>query len=112
MRTGWCWLRAVHVKSREAQTLRLLLAGHSTLLGKVIDMENMIRSLIRPFGLKVGQVSTGKFDARVRELVEGRTNWRRSLRTCWKRARLCAFSSPGCTAWHRGLHATMRPRGG
>lgn len=69
MRTGW--FRAVHVKSREAQALRVLLAGRKALLGKVIDMENMIRGVIRPFGLKVGEVSTGKFEARVRELVAG-----------------------------------------
>ena len=69
MRTGW--FRAVHVKSREAQTLRVLLAGRKALLGKVLDMENMIRGLIRPFGLKVGIVSIGKFEARVRELVAG-----------------------------------------
>jgi transposase len=69
MRTGW--FRAVHVKSPEAQTLRVLLAGRKALLGKVLDMENMIRGLIRPFGLKVGAVSTSKFEARVRELVAG-----------------------------------------
>lgn len=69
MRTGW--FRAVHVKSSEAQALRVLLTGRKAMLGKVLDMENMIRGLIRPFGLKVGQVSTGKFEARVRELVAG-----------------------------------------
>ncbi|TWB14223.1 transposase [Nitrospirillum amazonense] len=69
MRTGW--FRAVHVKSREAQALRMLLGGRKALLGKVLDMENMIRGLIRPFGLKVGTVSTGRFEARVRELLAG-----------------------------------------
>lgn len=69
MRTGW--FRAVHVKSGEAQALRVLLTGRKAMLGKMLDMENMIRGLIRPFGLKVGQVSTGKFEARVRELVAG-----------------------------------------
>ena len=69
MRTGW--FRAVHVKSRQAQTLRMLLAGRKALLGKVLDMENLVRGLLRPFGLKVGAVSIGKFDARVRELVCG-----------------------------------------
>lgn len=68
MRTGW--FRAVHVKSAEAQTVRVLLAGRKALLGKVLDMENMIRGLIRPFGLKVGAVSIGKFEARVRQLLE------------------------------------------
>ncbi len=68
MRTGW--FRAVHVKSHEAQTLRMLLAGRKAMLGKVLDMENMIRGLIRPFGLKVGPISIGRFEARVRELVD------------------------------------------
>ena len=30
-----------------------------------------IRGLLRPFGLKVGPISTGQFDARIRELVAG-----------------------------------------
>jgi hypothetical protein len=34
---------------------------------EMVIMENMIRGLIRPF--KVGQVSTGRFEARVGELV-------------------------------------------
>ncbi|MDA9521677.1 transposase [Bradyrhizobium sp. CCBAU 11434] len=51
MRTGW--FRAVHVKSEGAQTLRALPVGRKALLGKVLDMENMIRGLLRPFGLKV-----------------------------------------------------------
>jgi hypothetical protein len=55
MRTGW--FSPVHVKSREAQTLRVLLAGRKAMLGKVLDMENMTRGLIRPFGLKLGAVS-------------------------------------------------------
>lgn len=67
MRAGW--FRSVHVKPREAQTLRVLLAGRKALLGKVLDMENMIRGPIRPFGLKVGVVLVGKFEARVRELI-------------------------------------------
>lgn len=37
--------------------------------GKMVIMENMSRGVIRPFGLKVGQVSTDRFEARVGELV-------------------------------------------
>ncbi|MBB4263782.1 IS110 family transposase [Bradyrhizobium sp. CIR3A] len=70
MRTGW--FRAVHVKSESAQTLRALLVGRKALLGKVLDMENMIRGLLRPFGLKIGEISVGRFDARVREIVAGK----------------------------------------
>lgn len=40
--------------------------------GKMLDMENMIRGLLRPFGLKVGEISVGRFDARVRELMAGK----------------------------------------
>lgn len=68
MRTGW--FREVHVKSVAAQTLRTLLVSRKALLGRVLDMDNMIRGLLRPFGLKVGKVSTGRFQARVLELVE------------------------------------------
>ena len=70
MRTGW--FRVVHVKSQVAQTLRALLVGRKALLGKVLDMENMIRGVLRPFGLKVGEISVGRFDARVRELIAGK----------------------------------------
>ncbi|MBM7487746.1 transposase [Bradyrhizobium sp. USDA 3686] len=70
MRTGW--FRAVHVKSESAQTLRALLVGRKALLGKVLDMENMIRGLLRPFGLKVGEISVGRFEARVRDLLAGK----------------------------------------
>lgn len=38
MRIGW--FRSIHVKLREAQTLRLLLAGRKVLLGKVLDIEH------------------------------------------------------------------------
>ena len=55
MRMG-CF-RPVHVKSREAQTLRVLLADRKAMFGKALDMQNMIRGLIRPFGLKVGAAS-------------------------------------------------------
>jgi transposase len=39
------------------------------MFGKMVIMENMSRGVIRPFGLKVGQVSTDRFEARVGELV-------------------------------------------
>ena len=38
-----------------------------------IDIENDLRGTLRNFGLKVGAVSPCKFEARVRELVEGWT---------------------------------------
>ncbi|WP_425364305.1 transposase [Bradyrhizobium barranii] len=35
-------------------------------------MENMIHGLLRPFDLKVGEISVGCFDARVRDLLAGK----------------------------------------
>ncbi|WP_368508701.1 transposase [Bradyrhizobium lupini] len=70
MRTGW--FRAVHVKSERAQTLRALLVARKVMLGKVLDMENMVRGLLRPFSFKVGEISVRRFDARVRDLFAGK----------------------------------------
>jgi transposase len=65
------WYRPVHAKSADAQALRTLLAGRKQLQSKLIELEHSIRGLLRGYGLKVGQVSRGRFDARIRELVDG-----------------------------------------
>ena len=65
------WYRPVHAKSTDAQALRTLLAGRKLLQSKLIEIEHSIRGLLRGYGLKVGQVSRGRFDARIRELVDG-----------------------------------------
>lgn len=70
MRTGW--FRTVHVKSESAQPLRAPLVGRKAMRGKMLGMENMIRDLLRSFGLKVGEISVGRFDARVREIMAGK----------------------------------------
>jgi len=67
MRMGW--FRAVHVKSAEAQRLRLLLANRRLLKRKMIDIENHIRGALRAFGLRMGTVARGGFEARVNELT-------------------------------------------
>ncbi len=64
------WYRAVHVKSPESQRLRMLLANRRLLKRKLIDMENHIRGTLRAFGLRVGQVSRGRFEARIRDLLD------------------------------------------
>ena len=65
------WYRPVHRKSPPAQEVRALLVGRKLLQGKLLDVELSIRGLLRGFGLKLGQVSRGRFAARVRELVAG-----------------------------------------
>jgi transposase len=65
------WFRPVHRKSPPAQEIRALLVGRKLLQGKLVDVELSIRGLLRGFGLKLGEVSKGRFAARVRELVAG-----------------------------------------
>lgn len=67
MRTGW--FRKVHVKSAASQELRLLLVNRRTLVAKRRDIDNTIRGTLKVFGLKVGQVSRLRFEARVIELL-------------------------------------------
>jgi transposase len=65
------WFRPVHCKSPAAQEVRALLVGRKLLQGKLLDVELSIRGILRGFGLKLGEVSKGRFAARVRELVAG-----------------------------------------
>ncbi len=65
------WFQPVHAKSGAAQEVRALLAARKLLQSKLIDVELSIRGILRGFGLKVGRVSKGRFEARVRELAAG-----------------------------------------
>src|SRR5277367_2876806 len=64
MRVGL--FKPVHVKTLASQERRMLLTSR-----KLLDVESDLRGTLRNFGLKVGTVSTGGFEARIRELVEG-----------------------------------------
>jgi transposase len=65
------WYRSVHRKSPPAQEIRALLVGRKLLQAKLRDVELSIRGILRGFGLKVGEVSKGRFAARVNELIAG-----------------------------------------
>lgn len=67
MRTSW--YKEVHIKSRDSQELRMLLNNRRFLLDKRIAMDNEIRGSLRTFGLKLGKVTPGTYDQRIRELV-------------------------------------------
>jgi transposase len=69
MRVGL--FKPVHVKTQLAQEQRMLLTSRSLLQRKLLDVECELRGTLRNFGLKVGVVNTGKFEARIRELVTG-----------------------------------------
>ena len=67
------WYRPVHAKSVSAQEMRSLLTARKLIQGKLLDIESGIRGVLRGFGLKVGAISRGRFEARIRDLVEGQT---------------------------------------
>jgi transposase len=63
------WFRQVHVKSAEAQRIRMLLVNRQQLLTKALDLENSVRGSLKVFGLRIGTVTRTAFEARVLELV-------------------------------------------
>ncbi|MBB4233257.1 transposase [Rhizobium mongolense] len=65
------WYRPVHAKSSPAQDTRALLVGRKLLQSKLLDVELSIRGILRGYGLKVGEVSRGRFEVRIRELIAG-----------------------------------------
>jgi len=65
------WFRPVHCKSVSAQEVRALLGARKSIQQGMIALEMSMRGLLRNFGLKVGQISKGRFEARIRELVDG-----------------------------------------
>ena len=69
LRMGWC--RQVHAKSVPCKDTRALLVGRKLLQGKLLDVELSIRGILRGYGLKVGEVSRGRFEMRIRELTAG-----------------------------------------
>lgn len=65
------WYRPVHAKSASAQEVRSLLTARKLIQAKLLDVESGIRGVLRGFGLKVGPISRGRFEARILELVSG-----------------------------------------
>ena len=51
--------------------MRTLLVGRKLLQTKLRDVELSMRGILRGFGLKVGEVSKGRFAARIKELICG-----------------------------------------
>jgi len=66
--------RPVHVKTLTSQKRRALLTARKLLQEKAIAIENDIRGLLRNFGLKVSVVGAVRFEDRIRELLEGRSD--------------------------------------
>jgi transposase len=87
--------RPVHVKTLRSQKLRMLLTHRKLLQSKAIAIDNDLRGTLRNFGLKVGAVGTGKFEARIRsfwKIFRISPNWsNRCLLSAGRSARRLAF---------------------
>src|ERR687891_2052882 len=89
MRMGW--FRPVHVKAPVVQEIRALLTARKLLVAKLRDVESSLRGILRGFGLKVGAISKGRFEARIRELVAGQARLERIADPLLRaRASLCS----------------------
>ena len=69
MRVGL--FKPVHVKTLIAQEQRMLLTSRKLVQRKLMDIESDMRGTLRNFGLKVGVVSSIRYETRIRDLVEG-----------------------------------------
>ncbi len=65
--------RPVHAKSAPCEDTRALLVGRKLLQGKLLDLELSVCGILRGYGLKVGEVSRGRFETRIRGLTTGHT---------------------------------------
>lgn len=65
------WFRPVHCKSVSAQETRAVLGARKAIQQNMIALEMSLRGLLRNFSLKVGAISRGKFETRIRELADG-----------------------------------------
>jgi len=68
MRTGW--YRPVHVKSLDAHRARSLLGARAQLVGMRTRLTNMIRGILKTYGMLPGSGRGLRFDRRVEELIQ------------------------------------------
>ena len=65
------WFRPVHCKTVSSQETRALLTSRKSVKDALVNMELSLRGVLRNFGLKLGPVSKGRYEARVWELIAG-----------------------------------------
>ena len=89
--------------------MRTLLANRKLLKRKLVDIENHIRGSLRTYGLLVGAVGRGGFEARVRELVEHSDYvFSAMIGAMWMCAGRSLKDTPGCTGCSCGRFNTIR----
>lgn len=88
MRTGW--YRPVHVKSLDTHRARSLLGARAQLVGMTTRLSNMIRGVLKTFGLLPGAGRGLRFDRKVEALLEGAPELEQIIRpllTTWRHLR-------------------------
>jgi transposase len=104
------WFRSVHCKSVSAQEVRAILSARKAIQQNMITLEMSLRGILRNFGLKVGVISRGRFEHRIRELTQGnvmleaatgpmlhaRTSLRQELASLERLVRQMAQDDPIC----------------
>ena len=110
MRVGL--FKPVHVKTLVAQEQRMLLTSRKLLQRKLLDVESDLRGTLRNFGLKVGVVSSFRYEMRVRELVAGFPRLAAIVEPLLSVAGSCASSWPSCTRCCSIRSAAIRCAGG
>ncbi len=68
VRTGW--YRSVHVKSLDAHQARSLLGARAQLVGMRTRLSNMVRGVLKTFGMLPGADRGLRFDRRVEAMIE------------------------------------------
>jgi hypothetical protein len=68
VRTGW--YRSVHVKSLDAHQARSLLGARAQLVGMRTRLSNMMRGVLKTFGLLPGADRILRFDRRIEAMIE------------------------------------------
>jgi transposase len=104
VRTGW--YRQVQVKSLDSHLIRTLLAARAGLVAMHRDVANQIRGALKTFGLVLGKVAAGAFEARVRQLIAGNPLLAEVLEALPK---VRASSSSPCTGACCGSPRPTRP---
>jgi len=66
------WLKQVHVRSLASHEAKSLVIARERLVHIRQDLVNLIRGLLKPFGILTGRLGSSRFDARVRELAADR----------------------------------------
>lgn len=72
VRSGW--YRTVHVKTYDSHALRALLKARAELVHTRQDLENTVRGLLKPFGLRLPKGGRSDFADRVRTLCVSRAD--------------------------------------